>query len=143
MSYKHILIATDLSNITDKLLKKGSQLGWLFEAKISLLHVVSQIPVYGYADGSVIRIENELVNQATDEVNKIGKQFNIPAEDTYVKIGSVIDIILEFAKENSVDLILIGSHGRSGLRRLLGSCASSIVHGTNLDVFIVHYGETN
>ncbi len=140
MSYTHILIATDLSDITDKLLKKGTQIGWLFEAKISLLHVVNSLPIYGYSS-HVVEVESELAVEAEKELNKLGQQFNIPTEDTYIRTGSATNIILEFAKEHGVDLIIVGSHGRSGLSRLLGSCASGIVHGAERDVFVMHNGD--
>jgi universal stress protein A len=110
MFYKHILIATDLSDITDKLLKKGTRFGGLFEAKISLLHIVNHIPVYGYANGAVIEIENELVDKAKDDLSKVAAKYKIPTENTWIKAGSATNRILEFAEENAVDLIIVGSH---------------------------------
>jgi universal stress protein A len=46
--------------------------------------------------------------------------------------------ILRFAKEHQADLIVVGSHARRGLERLLGSTAAGVVHGAVCDVLTVH-----
>ncbi len=143
MSYKHILIAIDLSDTTNSLLEKGTKFSKLFKAKMSLLHVVHSIPVYGYGDNYVVDIESKLVKKATEEMEQLGNKFNIQTENIYVEIGAPKYTILQFTEENAVDLIVIGSHGRSGLLRVLGSCASGVIHGTHNDVFVIHYEEEN
>lgn len=47
----------------------------------------------------------------------------------------------EIANEIKADLIVIGTHGRSGIKRLLGSTANAVLHGTKQDVFAVRVHE--
>ena len=97
MSYKHILTAVDLGDITKTLLDKSVKFSELFNAKISLIHVVHAIPVYGYGDNYVVEVESKLIKKATEEMNKLGKKFNIKDEDIYVEIGAPKHTILQFA----------------------------------------------
>lgn len=75
--------------------------------------------------------------QAEKELAALGKQLGLNANYYVMKFGSIKKEILRVAQERQIDLIIIGSHGKHGLGRLLGSTANAIVHGAQCDVLIV------
>ena len=62
---------------------------------------------------------------------------NIPVSHTHVVVGAAADEIHAAAEKLGSDLIVIGTHGRSGMRLLLGSTANAVLHGVKTDVLAV------
>ena len=133
--YKNILLATDLSDTCNSASIQAKQLATLYNAKLSLVHAIEPIPAYGYPGFE--DLQNPLIDHARQQASKLAKDLGIPEGQTYVEFGSVKKEILRVAKEIQADLIVIGSHGRHGLSRLLGSGANAIVHGADCDVLTI------
>jgi universal stress protein A len=78
---------------------------------------------------------------AHKKLSDIATEFGITEHNVFVKIGVAADEIREMANEKNIDLIVIGTHGRSGIKLLLGSTANSVLHGVKQDVLAVRiYG---
>ncbi len=138
--YKNILVAVELDPKSDLLiLKKARELRDHYQASLSLLHVVEHLSNYGAAYGvsAGIDIEEILVNEAKTSIHKVGAELGVPDERLLVKVGPSSHVIIEEAKERSVDLIVIGSHGRHGVKLMLGSTANGVLHGAACDVLAV------
>lgn len=133
--YKHVLVAVDLSDGTLQILQKASKIIEKFGAKLSLIHVIEPIPAYGYP--GLTEIERPIIDQAKQEMSKIAKTVHVPQIDQHIVFGSIKMEVLKKAQELNVDLIIVGSHGRYGLQRLLGSTASAIIHAASCDVFVI------
>jgi universal stress protein A len=58
----------------------------------------------------------------------------------WVELGATKFEIARVAKENTFDLIVVGSHGRHGVALLLGSTANAVLHGAPCDVLAVRVG---
>ena len=136
--YKHILFATDLGE-SSVVTSKAAEFAKKFGATLSLVHIVEPIPAYGYPDG--MELESPYIEEARAELSKLGKQLNVTDEHQYIEFGSIKTRIIELADELDCDLVIIGSHGRHGLSRLLGSTASAVLHGATCDVLTVRYTE--
>ena len=65
------------------------------------------------------------------------EKLNVPADQQIVKVGPAKQIILDEAKKHDTDLVIVGSHGRHGVRLLLGSTANAVLHGAECDVLAV------
>jgi len=138
--YQKVLVALDLHDPSDsKVIAKAKEIKSALDAEIYLIHSVEHLSNYGAAYGvsAGIDVERELVNEATQELQNIAKSLGIPASQQSVKVGPAKQIILEQAKAVSADLILVGSHGRHGVRLLLGSTANAVIHGADCDVLAV------
>lgn len=136
MTYpKHILLATDLSQANRIAANKAKELAELYNAKLTLAYIAE--PLYAYESPEVIKLEGSIMQEIKKEMAKLGKELKVPSPDQRIEIGSVKTQLLELAEELGADLIVVGSHGRHGLSRLLGSSASAIVHGAKCDVFVV------
>lgn len=133
--YKNILFATDLSDTCKSASTQAKSLAELYKAKLSLVHAIEPIPAYGYPGFE--DLQNPLIEHAREQVAQLAKELNIPENKIYVEFGAVKKEILRVAKEIKADLIVIGSHGRHGFSRLLGSGANAVVHGAECDVLTI------
>lgn len=142
--YNHILVAVELASECDDLpCKKALSLAKQFDAKLTLIHAVEHMSSYGAAYGIAAGadIEEMLMQSAQEEMTKLGNRLQLPTSQQIVKIGPAKLVILEEAEQLGADLIIVGSHGRSGVRLLLGSTANAILHGAKCDVLAVRINE--
>ncbi len=137
MKYNHILIATDLLEGSEKILKRAFEIAQEFKAKLSIIHVVEPLPGYGYAFIAPAEIETQLMDEAKKQLIETAKKYSIAAENTYVVLGPTKAEILDVAETNAVDLIVVGTHTRHGLGHLLGSTANAVIHSAKCDVLTV------
>jgi universal stress protein A len=139
--YKHILFATDLTEDTEYLVTKVSNVRSLTNAKLSLIHVVEPLPGYSYAYLGIEDIEGQLINEARQSIEKLGSELTVDKTSQFVEVGPTKTKILKIAEDIGADLIICGSHGRHGLSLLLGSTANAILHGAKCDVLTVRLPE--
>ena len=138
--YKHLIVAVDLHpNCDQTLLEHAKQLATQHQAKITLVHAIEHMNAYGMMQAypAVVELEDEMVKQAKQAMNDMGKKFNLSEADQIVSVGSPKLVVLDTAKHLQADLILVGSHGRHGLAVLLGSTANAILHNATCDVLVV------
>lgn len=138
-NYTHILVGLDLSDESRQVLSKASALANATQAKITLVHVVEPL-TFAYGGDIPVdlsEIQEQLQNQAVEQLAKLAAPFNIPAESQNILIGQPVAEIHELAENIAADLIVVGSHGRKGLALLLGSTANGVLHGAKRDVLAV------
>jgi len=138
--YKHILVALDLSNEARQVAERGRDLSERYEARVSLIHVVEPIIVdnsYDLMTSLPAELDDSLQERASTFLAKISDQLNLADVQQIVTLGSTRSEIFRVAQEQSMDLIVVGTHGRHGVGLLLGSTANSILHGTPCDVHAV------
>ncbi|MDR2876743.1 MAG: universal stress protein [Chromatiales bacterium] len=139
--YKHILIAVDFSDITDHVIKRANELAR--GAHLTLIHVVDYLPPLGFGDDftpapTVLIDEQMLMDNGARILKHHAERHHFgPEVDRLVRFGTPRQEIVAAADQRAVDLIVIGSHGRHGLRRLLGSTASAVLNDAVCDVLAV------
>lgn len=153
-NYNHILVPYDGSTLSGKVLPHILTLSSAFNPKITLLEVAESLieintkmtPLPNYTAGLY----------STDLAKQVYKNSTIAAEDHLKKLqhklheyglvkvnikvlhGNPADEIVKFAKRESCDLIVMSTHGRSGLKRLLlGSVTDQVLHQAVCPVLIV------
>jgi len=130
--YKKILAPLDGSELAKKGLEEAEKLAKCFGAELVLFQVVPFMPIYGSPELVTPLIIDEKQKEAAEqylanlceELRK--KDFKVTAT---VKTGQQVAVeIIDFAKENGVDLIVMSTHGRSGITRwVLGSVAHKVL----------------
>jgi len=135
--YKHVLLATDLSDENKDTLTKARQVADLFSAKLSIMHAVEPIVNYGYV--GITDLEDQLVNEAKQALAKIGATISVAPEDQWIAIGPAKREILSMSEELKVDLIIIGSHSEHGLADLLGSTTNGVLHQSHCDILTIRH----
>lgn len=138
-AYKHILIGLDLSPESQQVVERVKSLFANGESQLSLIHV--QEPL-SFAYGGDIpmdltEVQYQLEEQAKQRLSVIGKTLNVDILNQHVLIGQPAQEMHRFANDNSVDLIVVGSHGRHGISLILGSTATGVLHGSHCDVLAV------
>ncbi|MFA7553618.1 MAG: universal stress protein [Spongiibacteraceae bacterium] len=137
--YTTILLATDLSEEANQIANRAVTLAKNNNATLHIVHVIEPL---SFAYGGDIPmdfsgIQNEIQNQADTQMSELAARFDIPADQQHILIGRPENEIHQLAKELNVDLIVVGSHGRRGIARLLGSTANGLLHGATCDVLAV------
>ena len=145
-TYQKIMVALDLSNESQVVLEKAHLIAGS-NADIHLVYV--QEPMDNIYVGIVPQsaafsglggLEAEMAGELKHKLQALGESFSVPADQLHVLHGSPATEIHRFARENNVQLIVIGTHGRKGLQLLLGSTANAVLHGAGCDVLAVRIG---
>lgn len=144
---KRILVPIDFSENSMKALRYAAAFARQFDAKVSLLHVVVPVPVaadYGYGPVIPPYQEEMAIRRIEDQLAALGRK-EVGAErlsEVAVRCGSAFDEIGRAAKELAVDLIVLSTHGYTGLKHiLLGSTAERVVRHAPCPVLVVREQE--
>lgn len=138
--YSKILLAVDFSQGTDRLCLKAASLAKQFSAQLGMVHVVEPIIVdsgYDFLPVSEIDIEDGIVKNAKKQLHALADKHGIPADSINLLRGATKKEILQLARDEAYDLIIVGSHGKHGVALLLGSTANAVLHGAPCDVLAV------
>lgn len=138
--YKHIVVALELMPESDKaVIAKAKELVKQFNATMTLIHVIEHMVNFGaaYTMPAGVEIEHELTEAAKRSMQAVGETLNVPLSQQKVITGTAKHVIVDEAKKLHADLIIVGSHGRHGVRLLLGSTANAILHAAHCDVLAV------
>ena len=143
--YQHILVGIDFTPEEQHVLARATEMARHFKARLSLIHVVEYLHV-DLANELVLpqdlELETQIVDTAKNKLAQIAARLEEFGEITqWVELGSTKQEILRVAEEEKVDLIVVGSHGRHGIGRLLGSTANGVLHGAPCDVLAVRVRE--
>ena len=139
--YRHMLLAVEFSEQDQFVTRKAERIATLFNAKLSIIHVLDNIPMPDTAYGTIIPLDvdsmNELLEGEKNKLLEIGDQLGIQSDSLYLVWGKPEVEIIRIANQENVDLIIVGSHGRHGLALLLGSTASGVLHHAQCDVLAI------
>ena len=138
--YQHILVAVDFSDETERVLGKAMGMGAAPETRFTLIHVVEYSPYLFPPDSPLpvdFDLEEQFIEKANDRLQSLAQSKGLSESGCYVEAGSPTLEIVRVAEEQGVDLIVLGSHGRHGLQRILGSTASGVLHTAPCDVLAV------
>ena len=139
--YNKILVPTDGSEFAKKAQKHALFLAKVSGAEIIAVSVTENIFVNGLPLDDEIYQLNQMLNERSEENLKEFDELN---EDDIkinhiIKEGSPAKVILEVANEEQVDLIVMGSSGKSGFDRfIMGSVADKVVNSAKCAVLVVH-----
>ncbi|MCK7543183.1 universal stress protein [Marinobacter bryozoorum] len=137
--YSKIMVAIDLTEEAPQVLKKAVALSEQHNAQLLLAHVVEPV---GYAYGGDIpmdlsELQDQLDKAAREQLAAYGKEYGIAEQDQIVTVGRPESEIHHLSEDKGVDLVVVGSHGRSGIQLLLGSTANGVLHGAKCDVLAI------
>jgi universal stress protein A len=139
--YQHILLAVDYSGHDDTVVRKARMLAKQYRARLSIIHVLDDIPMSDTAYGTVIPLDRDsgydLLEEKKSRLVQIADKLGIEPADRWLVWGVPHQEIVSIAEREQVDLIVLGSHGRHGLALLLGSTANSVLHNASCDVMAV------
>lgn len=140
-SYQHVLAATDLGENSERVVARAADVAKRYLARLSMIHVSAYLPTFELGGELVLPpypdIERALLDRARSRLDELAKRFGIEPSDAQTMVGAPRVDILRFARENGVDLIVVGRHGRRGLGLSIGSTANGVLNGAGCDVLAV------
>lgn len=142
-----ILVPLDGSDWSFRAAKYAIKIAKMANAEIVCVHAVVSLPSTAYANVHAgvlipwyIEESKKEAQKWYDEVNIIAKKSGVVrlSADTILDVSSVADAIISYIERNNVDLIIMGTKGRTGLKKfLLGSVASGVLSHAKCPVLVV------
>lgn len=144
-AYRRILAAVDLSEDSRAVGTRALELAQLGGGTVRLLHVVEFIPVEPMGDSMVpvVQIDDQMMARAREQIVALAHELGLPPESTRVEAGSAKAEILRCAREEQIELIVIGCRERHGLSLLVHRTEGSVLHGAPCDVLAVRVHEAS
>lgn len=147
-TYNQILVAVDLTDDSKLICQKALEIAQQNQSDIVLIHVLEFVyqvssdydPLFYPTFEQLAINEDEILKIAQNKMDDllksliIGKSINL---ENKIVTGSPKTEVIRLATQKNVDLIVCGSHGRSGIELLLGSTANAILHHSPCDVLAV------
>jgi len=140
-AYQHILLAVDFSEHDATVARRAKNLAETHQAKLSVIHVLDNIPMPDTGYGAVIPLDQDsgydLLEAEKAKLMQIGDELGVAQANRWMVWGAPKQEIVQLADRERIDLIVVGSHGRHGLSLLLGSTANSVLHYAGCDVMAI------
>ncbi len=130
---KNVLFPLDFESVSEKILPYACYMAEKLEAKLHLLFVVEDLSKYAnfYVPHTALdNLETELLEAAKKKMANFVEDHlaDFPHVETIIKRGDIADEIIKVVEEKNIDLIVMGTHGRKALEKiLLGSVAERVV----------------
>jgi len=144
---KKILVATDFSDPSGVALAYGRDLARNYGARLNVIHVVEDVTMrYGAEVGfSMPALQEDLEKKASRELEALitdEDRQQLKALATVETAVNIAEAICRYAKDNTIDLIITGTHGRGAVQHfLMGSVAERVVRSAPCPVLTVHEHE--
>ena len=143
LNTNRILSPIDFSDHSIMTMLIAREVAKLYDAKLQVLHVIEETThpaFYGISKEIVWGLRAEIVNRSEKELSRIFHENKEPVVAWEFKViaGHISNEILEYALRNSVDLIVLATHGLSGLKHfLLGSVAEKVIRRSPCPVLVI------
>lgn len=140
-AYQHILLAVDFSEQGGMVARRAQNLAEKYQAKLSIIHVLDNIPMPDTGYGTVISLTEDSgyapLEAEKAKLMQVGDELDVAQVNRWMIWGAPKQEIVLLAERERIDLIVVGSHGRHGLALLLGSTANSVLHYAGCDVMAI------
>jgi nucleotide-binding universal stress UspA family protein len=143
INLRHVLVPIDFSETSEAALKYGIALARAFKAKLHLLHVPEHPGVAAEAEYP-LGIFETMQNAAHDRLGALltARETRELKPELAMRIGKPSAEIIRYAQNRGIDLIVMGTHGRTGVAHvLMGSVAERVVRSAPCPVLTVHSEE--
>jgi len=141
--FKNILVPFDLSNQSTRAFKVALDVAKKYDSKITLLTCLEGDAWHhkyydARADSELIKKQRKVSKKYLEELESLASKNNVSITSNIIASKSVVNDIVTFAKSRKHDLVVIGSHGRTGFEKiLLGSVANGVSQKIRCPVLIV------
>lgn len=143
-TFDRILVPTDGSDAVEPAIEMALDMARTHDATLHALFAVDPPSTIGGAGEGFTGLDN-LLDELEEEGHRATESIAMRADDsnveteTAVRRGNPRDEILSYATDNDIDLIIMGTHGRTGVKRsLLGSVTETVIRHSDIPVMTVH-----
>jgi universal stress protein A len=139
--YHNILVAIDFSEASHMVIQRAIEIAGRNKTPLTVLHVVEYMPPMDIAYEPVPSFawidEEALLERSRTSLATFCKKHQLTNEKQVVVLGAPKYEICQYARDNQTDLLILGAHGRHGIKLLLGSTANGVLHDMPCDVLAV------
>jgi universal stress protein A len=140
--FKKILCPVDFSEFTDEILEYAVNIAQKYNSELHLIHIIPNLNYFTpyesfFTPENLIVVEKNMETEVNKDFDELMKKINVPAKKI-IKNGAAFVEIINYARTESMDLIIIGTHGRTGLEHILiGSVAERVLRKSPCPVLTV------
>jgi universal stress protein A len=142
--FKKILCPVDFSEVTGEILRYAVEIAKRFDAELHLFHVIPNLNYFSPYESfltpeNLVTIEHNIEKEVEKDFDKAVKKIE-PAISLVrvIKTGVTFVEIIDYVREAAIDLIVMGTHGRSGIEHILiGSVAEKVVRKSPCPVLTI------
>ena len=142
--FKHILVPVDGSSTSRQAIDKAVAIAEAFKSTVTLIYVIDPYAFTGvgtdfsYGQAEYLSAATDEANQAISAARQVFEAHGIAVSGSVVEGHAVYQAILDTAESLNADLVVMGSHGRRGLEKLvLGSVTAQVLSHAHLSVLVV------
>ncbi|MCX8021999.1 MAG: universal stress protein [Syntrophorhabdaceae bacterium] len=146
--FEKILCPLDFSDYTDEIVKYGVSIAKKFDSTLHLLHVIPNLNYFSPYESfltpeNLVVLEKNIEREIKKDFDKVIEKIDIPVK-TSIRTGIAFVEIIDYARTEGIDLIVMGTHGRSGIEHILiGSVAEKVVRKSACPVLTIRPKEKN
>ena len=138
ITFDNILFATDFSKQSNVALPFALSIAHKYGSKIIATHVLTPPPLGNFPTIEVQALAAQALREAHDYTDELGRRLGAIPHETLLRKGEIWDELSTVAKDKHIDLIVLGTHGRAGVSKLLiGSVAERIFRQSTSPVLTV------
>lgn len=143
MMFQNILVPVDLSNYSTRAFKVALDVAKKYNSKLTLLTCLEanashHLYYESRTSSELIKKQSKVVKKYFEKLELLAEKSNISIRSKILTSQSTVNDIVKFAKSRKSDLVVLGSHGKTGFDKwLLGSVANGVSQKTNCPVLIV------
>lgn len=143
MLFRNILVPSDLSNKSFHAFKIALDMAKKYDSKITILTCI-QVDTWHHkfydsrADAELLKNQKKIITTYIEKLENLANKSNISIKSQILRSVSVVKDITTYTKSHKFDLIVMGSHGRTGMDKLiLGSVANGVLQKSSCPVLII------
>lgn len=131
---KTILIPTDFSRVCNNAINHGAEIARNIDARLVILHVINSDSI-GFLSKN--NLDSDYIDQQLLEIKEqLEESYKIVVQ-TMKKEGKLFHVISNVSNEVFADLVVIGTHGKTGIQKITGSHAMKLIHALEIPVLVV------
>jgi len=140
--FNKILCPVDFSEFTDEILEYAVNIAKRFDSELHMIHVIPNLNYFTPYESfltpeNLVAIERNIEGEVGKDFDKVTKKLDLPFKQV-IKTGVTFVEIIDYVKEHGIDLVVMGTHGRSGIEHILiGSVAEKVVRKSPCPVLTV------
>ncbi len=140
--FRKILVAVDFSEFTGEIMEYALAIARKFDSELHLIHVIPNLNYFTPYESfltpeNLVTIESNIEAEVERDFEKVMKTIDVPVKKV-IKTGVIFVEVLNYIKAESMELVVMGTHGRSAIEHiLLGSVAEKVVRRAPCPVMTV------
>ncbi|HEX2966902.1 MAG TPA: universal stress protein [Syntrophorhabdaceae bacterium] len=140
--FKKILCPVDFSEFTDEILEYALDIARKYDSELHLIHIIPNLNYFTpyesfFTPENLVVVEKNMEAEVNRDFETLIAKMNFPVKKV-IRNGTAFIEIIDYVKSESIDLVILGTHGRSGLEHvLIGSVAEKVVRKSPCPVLTI------